>query len=107
MNYSSPGSSVRGISHGILKNTEMDCHSLLQGIFLTQGSNLHLLHWQVGSLPSESPGKPKTSLVKCKLQSLHSGSMDVHCTILSALLYVENFHNKMFWVERGSVIKDV
>ena len=27
------------------------CRFLLRGIFLTQGSNLHLLHWQVGSLP--------------------------------------------------------
>ena len=26
-------------------NTGVGCHSLLQGIFLTQGSNLHLLHW--------------------------------------------------------------
>ena len=35
------------------------CHFLLQGIFLTQESNLpllHLLHWQVGSLPAERPG---------------------------------------------------
>ena len=33
-------------------------HALLQGIFLTQGSNLHLLcllHWQVGSLPLALP----------------------------------------------------
>ena len=29
----------------------MGCHFLLQGIFLTQGSNLHLLRWQVDSLP--------------------------------------------------------
>ena len=32
----------------------MGCHALLQGILLTQGLNprlLHLLHWQVGSLP--------------------------------------------------------
>ena len=29
------------------KNTEVDCHFLLQEIFLTQGTNLHLLHWQV------------------------------------------------------------
>ena len=32
----------------------MGCHALLQGIFLTQGSNLpllHFLHRQVGSLP--------------------------------------------------------
>ena len=32
-----------------------------RGIFLTQESNpclLHLLHWQVGSLPLARPGKP-------------------------------------------------
>ena len=36
------------------KNTGVGCRALLQGIFLTQGSNLHLLHllcWQAGSLP--------------------------------------------------------
>ena len=36
------------------KNTGVGCHFLLQGIFLTQGSNtylLHLLHWQADSLP--------------------------------------------------------
>ena len=39
----------------------MGYHALLQGIFLTQGSNprlLYLLHWQVGSLPLVPPGKP-------------------------------------------------
>ena len=43
------------------KNTGVGCHSLLQGIFLTQGSNLDLLcllHWQAGSLPLAPPGKP-------------------------------------------------
>ena len=29
----------------------MGCHFLLQGIFLRQGSNPYLLHWQVHSLP--------------------------------------------------------
>ena len=29
----------------------MGCHFLLQGIFLIQGLNLRLLHWQMGSLP--------------------------------------------------------
>ena len=36
------------------KNTGVGFHFLLQGIFPTQGSNMHLLyllHWQVGSLP--------------------------------------------------------
>ena len=36
----------------------MGCHSLLQGIFPTQGSNRHLLHWQAGSFITEPPGKP-------------------------------------------------
>ena len=43
----SPGFSVHGDSLG--KNTRVGCHALLQGIFLTQGLNPHLLchlHWQ-------------------------------------------------------------
>ena len=32
------------------KNTGMDCHFLLYGIFPTERLNPHLLHWQVGSL---------------------------------------------------------
>ena len=42
------------------KNTGVDCRALLQGIFLTQGSNpclSCLLHWQAGSLPLVPPGK--------------------------------------------------
>ena len=45
---SPPGSYVCGISPGM--NTGVGCHFLLQGIFPTQGSNLHFLHWQVDSL---------------------------------------------------------
>ena len=40
------------------KNTGVDCHTLLQGIFPTQGSDqhfLHLLHWWSGSLPQGNP----------------------------------------------------
>ena len=42
------------------ENTGVCCHFLLQGICLTQGSKLcplSLLHWQVGSLTLEPPGK--------------------------------------------------
>ena len=42
MDCSPFGSSVHGILHG--KNTGVGGHSLLQGIFLTQESNLGLLH---------------------------------------------------------------
>ena len=43
------------------KNTEVGCYFLLQGIFLTQESNPHLLYlllWQAGSLPAEPLEKP-------------------------------------------------
>ena len=46
------------------KNTDVGCHALLQRIFLTQGSNPHLLslvHWQVSSLPLMPLGKPNKS----------------------------------------------
>ena len=41
-------------------NTGVGCHSLLQGIFPTQGWNscfLHLLQWQADSLPLKNSGK--------------------------------------------------
>ena len=40
------------------KNTRVGCHFLLQGIFLTQGSNPCLLHWQADSLPLSHLGSP-------------------------------------------------
>ena len=36
--------------------------SLLQGIFLTQGSNPRLLHWQAGSLALVPSGKPQNEV---------------------------------------------
>ena len=44
------------------KSTGVGSHSLLQGIFLTQGSNLgllRLLHCQMDPLPLALPGKPQ------------------------------------------------
>ena len=57
MDCSPPGSSVHDFPG---KNTEMGCHFLLQGIFLTQGSNLHLLAGEF--LITEPPEKPKCHL---------------------------------------------
>ena len=45
MDCSLPGSSVHGDSPG--KNTGVDCHALLQGIFPTQGSNPGLLNYRL------------------------------------------------------------
>ena len=50
MDCSPPGSFVHGDSPG--KNTGVGCHALLQGIFLTQRSNPHLLHLLYWSLTS-------------------------------------------------------
>ena len=49
MNCGLLGSSVCGIFPD--KNTGEFLHFLLQGIFLTQESSLHLLDWQADSLP--------------------------------------------------------
>ena len=53
------------------KNTGVGCHFLLQGIFLTQGSNLRLLHWQVDSFPVSHQGSLFQPCVyyKCKIFS--------------------------------------
>ena len=59
MDCSLPDSSVHGISQGA--NTGMGCCFLFQGIFPTQGwdlSLLHLLPWQVDSLPLHHLGNP-------------------------------------------------
>ena len=44
------------------KNIGVACHALLQGIFLTQGSNPPLLQMRAGSLPLELPGNPTYDL---------------------------------------------
>ena len=48
------------------KNAGVGCHFLFQEIFLTQGSNLHLLNWQINSLPLCHLGSPKKRWVKAK-----------------------------------------
>ena len=66
LDCSLPGSSVHGIFH---KNTGVGCHFLPQGIFPTQGSNLHLLcllHWQADPLPLCLLG----SLKKCTIPQM-------------------------------------
>ena len=45
------------------KNTGADCHFLPQGIFLTQGSNLCLPHWEADSLSLCLLGRPLRSLL--------------------------------------------
>ena len=46
------------------KNTGVGCHFLFQGIFLTQGLNPRLLHWQVDYLPLCHQGSHSQGLWK-------------------------------------------
>ena len=55
MHCSLPVSSIQWDSPG--KNTGVDFHFLLQGIFLAQGSNSCLLRWQADSLPLNHQGR--------------------------------------------------
>ena len=66
MDYSPPGSSVRGILPG--KNTGVSCHALLQENFLTQGPNSSLpvspaLQGDSLLTEPEPPGKPFLSYI--------------------------------------------
>ena len=60
MGCSLPGSSIHGVSQARI--LEWVAIFLLHGIFSSQGSNLHLLHWQAESLP-EPPGQPQRTLL--------------------------------------------
>ena len=48
------------------KNTRVGCHFLLQGIFLTPGSNSSLLRWQADSLLLRHLGNPHVCLESIK-----------------------------------------
>ena len=80
------------------KDTGVSCHALLQGIFLTQGLNQHilyLLNWQVGSLSLVPPGSPLGSRKWknfCSISRVPATwdrkFLEVLCTILSLKLTV-------------------
>ena len=56
------------------------CHFPLKGVSSTQGSNLHLMHWQADSLPLVPSGKLwilqslESSFIPCLLVYLHTGN---------------------------------
>ena len=89
------------------KNTGVDCHFLLQGIFLTQGSNLcllRLLHWQVDSLPSNHLGNP---LLPDQGSTPHLciGRWSInHSTTREILQYPHFYPNKNSPVPQGSIL---
>ena len=52
------------------KDTGVGCHFLLQGIFVAQESNPHLLHWQVDTLPLTHQGSHPQNTAAAAAKSL-------------------------------------
>ena len=75
----------------------MCCHLLLQGIFLTQGWNwhlLHLLHWQADSLPLVSAPWEAPSYIE-SIINLVVPLTDIQCDfILVVLLLICHLSSK-------------
>ena len=72
------------------------CHCLLWEIFLTQGSNLQLLHWQVDSLPlSHQGGQHVCICIDTHTHThtpthIYNGILPVHYFLLFIELYDQN-----------------
>ena len=82
MDYSLPGSSIREILH--VKTLRVGSHSLLQGIFLTQGWNPSLLHCRQVLYCLSHQGSPR----EAKLDSiLLAKILQSWCHILDFILY--------------------
>ena len=88
------------------KNTGAGFHFLLQGIFLTQGSNLHLLRWQVGSLPLYHLGSPIIRLVnifRCGItgpNSIYEFSLQLKKTTQFQVHHKKFFKKQMYGEEK-------
>ena len=72
MDCSPPDSLVHGDSPG--KNTGVGCHALLQGIFLTQGSNPGFLHCRQILYHLSHQGSPYTATMEAHIGGPHPKS---------------------------------
>ena len=61
--------------------------SFFRGIFLTQGLNPYLLHWQVDCFTTEPPGKPRTALKS----SLTDSAFSLSCFLVFCPSFVSFF----------------
>ena len=70
----------------------VSCHFLLQGIFLTQGSNPGLLHWQADSLPLSHLGSPHLILLMAYFPDALLPNFFVYLTLISNFPLHHCFH---------------
>ena len=90
-----PGSFVHGISQG--KDAGVGNHSLLQGIFPTQGSNSGLLHCRQNLCWVSHQGTPSSIILKSPqtqhFPALPSGHFTMLFAHLSLAVFDINFHS--------------
>ena len=84
MNCTLPGSSVHGIFQARIPGRGGGCHFVLQGIFPSQGSNLHLLHWRqilyrwaIREAPPDS-GRHSINICKIELSCKNKAKISKH-----------------------------
>ena len=70
------------------KNTGVGCHFLLQGIFPTQGSNPHLLHWQEDS----------SALSHLRSPILHFTSAKIDCSGIMCYIFSNSNTLSTWWL---------
>ena len=87
------------------KNTGVGCHFLLQGIFPTQGSNPHLLHWQADSLPMSHLGIPIPKFIHWYMFPWTNQDLGLLRGIADIifLYFCGIYHNLIFYILRTSV----
>ena len=82
------------------KNTGVGCHFLLQGILLTQGLNLrllHFLHWQADSLhcttweAQEVQQEWKKQMIRMMWSELKWQKWKSHCILVAHILFNSEF----------------
>ena len=75
------------------KSTGVGCHFHLQGIFPTQRSNPHLLHWQASFLPLAPPGKPTSNFNPSIILDPCAPLYDSHLFFLVHFFWLLSFSN--------------
>ena len=86
------------------KNAGIRFHFLLQGIFPTQGSNMHLLHWQAVSLLLSHLGTPRLGTVEVKTSSDQAYSLFCLSFLFSWKGKKRKKNSYLFFLFHGNII---
>ena len=89
------------------KNTGVGCHALLQGIFLTQGSNRYLLCWQADSLLLDAFPSPLLGIYLKEIKSLSRRDVCIPKFIEALFTIAKICGNNVSvdrWMSKGNMI---